>query len=89
VIAEAVDTVLTLGAAFVVWIVLLAATATLALWTVLVTVVWACRGLWRGVTAVRSTVQRPTVPELLPAPHEPSRARTAPSWANARPTKEN
>jgi hypothetical protein len=81
VIAEAVDTVLTLGAAFLVWIVLLAATVTLALWTVVVTVAWACRALWRGVAAVRSAVQRPTVPESPPAPHKPAEARLRPSWA--------
>jgi hypothetical protein len=81
VIAEAVDTVLTLGWAFLVWIVLLAATVTLALWTVLVTVAWACRALWRGVAACVALVQAfrvPEPPQVSPvAPQAPSR----PSWA--------
>lgn len=81
-IAEAVDTALTLGWALLVWIVLLAATATLALWTILVTVAWACRALWRGVTAARALVQRPAVPELLrDAPAAPQ-APPRPSWAH-------
>jgi hypothetical protein len=51
VIGEAVDTALTLGWALAVWIVLLAAVGTLAGWTVVVTVAWACRALWRACTA--------------------------------------
>jgi hypothetical protein len=86
VIAEAVDTVWTLGWALLVWIVLLAATATLALWTVFVTVAWACRGLWRCVVAVRSSVQRSAVPESPHASPVAPQAPQRPSWAQ--PDKE-
>jgi hypothetical protein len=82
VIAEAVDTVITLGWALLVWIVLLAATVTLALWTVVVTVAWACRALWRGVTAVRSAVQRSAAPESPHGAPEAPQARPRPSWAH-------
>lgn len=83
-IAEAFDTLFTLGWALLVWIVLLAAVASLALWTVLVTVAWACRAVWRGVAAALALVQRERTPELLPEPHKPAQARTAvsrPTWA--------
>ncbi|NUS13454.1 MAG: hypothetical protein HOY69_18970 [Streptomyces sp.] len=78
---EAVDTIRALGWALVVWIVLLAAVASLALWTVVVAVACACRAVWRGVTAAIAAVQRLSAPELLPEAHEPPHARTAPSWA--------
>ena len=78
---EAVDTLRSLGWALIVWIVLLAAVASLALWTVAVTVACACRAIWRGVAAALALVQRPSAPELLPEPHEPPHAHTVPSWA--------
>jgi hypothetical protein len=82
VIGEAVDTVITLGWALTVWIVLLAAVGTLAGWTVVVTVAWACRGLWRGVAGVRALVQASRAPEPLPEPQKPAEARPRPSWAH-------
>lgn len=81
VIAEAIDTALTLGWALAVWIVLLAAVAGAALYAVVVTVACACRAVWRGVAAALAALQRPSGPESLPEPHEPPHARTAPSWA--------
>jgi hypothetical protein len=92
VIAEAIDTVITLGWALLVWIALTAAVVTLAGWTVVVTVVWACRALWRGVTGVRALVQHSEAPELLPEPHKPSERHTAapaPTWTRTQPIKEN
>lgn len=80
-IAEAVDTVAALGWALLAWIVLLAAVATLAGWTVVVAVAWACRGLWRGVVAVRSAVQASRAPVSPPEPQKPAQARLCPSWA--------
>lgn len=81
-IGEAVETVITLGWAFLVWIVLLAATATLALWTVIVTAAWACHAAWRGVTAVVALVQHSEAPASPPEPHKPSQPRPRPSWAH-------
>jgi hypothetical protein len=92
VIAEAIDTVWTLGWALLVWIVLTAVAATLAGWTVVVAVVWAGRALWRGVTGVRALVQHSEAPELLPEPRKPADARTAastPTWTRTQPIKEN
>ena len=78
---EAVDTIRALGWALVVWIVLLAVVAGAALYAVVVGVACACRAVWRGVAAALAAVQRPAGPELLPEPHEPPHAHTAPSWA--------
>jgi hypothetical protein len=87
VIAEAIDTVWTLGVAFLVWIVLCAVFATLALYAVAVTVAFACRAMRRGVTACVAAVQRSPVPESPPEPHKPAEARTrpVPSWARTQP----
>ncbi|WP_217235431.1 hypothetical protein [Streptomyces sp. AC555_RSS877] len=81
-IAEAIDTVVTLGVALLAWIVLLAAVATLAGWTVVVTVACACRGLWRGVAGVVALVRHSEVPASPPESHKPADARTRPSWAH-------
>jgi len=78
---EAVDTIRALGWALVAWIVLLAVVAGVALYAIVVTVACACRAVWRGVTAALAAVQRLSAPELLPEPHEPPHAHTAPSWA--------
>jgi hypothetical protein len=81
VIGEAVDTALTLGWALAVWIVLLAAVGTLAGWTVVVTVAWACRGLWRGVVGVLALAQHSEAPASLPEPPVAPQAPSRPSWA--------
>ncbi|MEU5624247.1 hypothetical protein [Streptomyces tendae] len=46
-IAEAVDTLITLGWAFLAWIAIIAAITTLALWTLTLTVCLTVRALWR------------------------------------------
>jgi hypothetical protein len=87
VIAEAIDTVLTLGWALAAWIVLVSLAAALALHAVLAIVWWACRTAWRGVAGARSAVQRLKALIPHPEPRKPSRAHTAPrsrpapSWA--------
>lgn len=80
-IAEAIDTVRTLGWALFVWIVLLAVVAGVALYAVVVAVACACRAVWRGVAACVAAVQRlNALPEPQPAPEAPQ-PRPAPSWA--------
>lgn len=48
-IADAIDTVITLGWALAAWIVLLALTAALALHALLAVLWWTLRALWRGL----------------------------------------
>ncbi|GAB2731588.1 hypothetical protein [Streptomyces bullii] len=48
-IAEAIDTAITLGWAFLVWLVLVSLAAALALHAVIVIVCWTVRALWRGL----------------------------------------
>jgi Flp pilus assembly protein TadB len=49
VIAEAFDTILTLGWAFAIWFVLLCLAAALALHAVLAIAWWIVRAMWRGL----------------------------------------
>ncbi|WP_328439336.1 hypothetical protein OHA71_23650 [Streptomyces sp. NBC_00444] len=49
-IAEAIDTLYTLGWAFLVWFVLTALAATLALYAVIAIAWWTMRALWRGLS---------------------------------------
>lgn len=88
-IGEAVDTLVTLGWALAVWIVLMAAVASLALWTVVVTVWWAGRLLWRTGRALlgarkglsgRLWAEAPEDAPRLPPPPE---GRPAPRWARS------
>ena len=84
VFVEAVDTIRALGWALVVWIVLLAVVAGVALYAVVVTVACACRAVWRGVAAALAAVQHPSAPELPRIPPVTPQRRTephAPSWA--------
>lgn len=48
-IAEAIDTAITLGWAFLAWLTLVSFTVGLALYTVTVIVWWTLRALWRGL----------------------------------------
>ncbi|MEU0199160.1 MULTISPECIES: hypothetical protein [unclassified Streptomyces] len=48
-IADAIDTVITLGWAFVGWLALISIAAALALHTVIAAVWWTARALWRGL----------------------------------------
>lgn len=80
-IAEAVDAAVTLGWALLVWVLLLAATATAALYAVVVTAVIACMAVTRGIAAGLAAVQRSGVPEVEAGTQDGAEGRTAPSWA--------
>ena len=90
-IAEAIDTVLTLGWALAVWIVLVSLTAALALHTVLVAVWWAGRAVWRAwrwlYGRLRTVEGRDGDPEPLahPRPAQSRSRRPVPSWAHTQP----
>lgn len=83
-IHEAIDAAVTLGWALAVWVLLLAATATAAVYALVVATVLACTAVSRGCAAGLAAVQRSGVPEAGPGPEEATEARTAargPSWA--------
>lgn len=89
-IAEAVDTVITLGWALRVWILLCAATATLGLYAVAVAVWCAVQATMRGVKASRALLYASLVAstppkvvrELRDAPRaSQAPSRPGPSWA--------
>lgn len=86
-IAEAIDTIITLGWALLAWIVLCAMFATAALYTLTVTVWLACTAVWRGVAAAVAAVQRSRAHIPAPAPQDPSDARTAPPVAPGPPSR--
>lgn len=50
-IAEAIDTLFTLGWALLAWIVLTAIAATLALYSVIAIAWWTIRALWKGLSS--------------------------------------
>jgi hypothetical protein len=84
VIAEAIDAAVTLGWALLVWVLLLAAVATAALYALVVAVAIACMAVRRGVAAALAALQGSRAPELLPEPQKAAESRTdahAPSWA--------
>lgn len=83
-IAEAVDTAFTLGWALAVWVLLLAAVATAAVWTLLVMVAVACMAVSRGVRASLAALQHLRAGREPHGAHDVSSARTArsrPAWA--------
>ncbi|MEY9995850.1 hypothetical protein ABIE67_007882 [Streptomyces sp. V4I8] len=87
VIAEAIDTVLTLGWALAAWIVLTALAAALALHTVIAIAWWAGRAAWRACRRLYGRLPASTPlravrePQVTPgAPQAPS--RPVPSWAH-------
>ena len=91
-IAEAIDTAYTIGWAILAWIVLTAAFATLALYTLAVTAWTVCRGVWRVGRAAWRAIRRRHAPATAPqgpscdssdanTPQRATRARTVPSWA--------
>jgi hypothetical protein len=83
VIAEAIDTVLTLGWALAAWIVLTALAAALALHTVLVAVAWPCMTAQKAVDAALAASRAlRALPEHRHA-HTASQPpfRPAPAWA--------
>jgi len=86
VIADAIDTAITLGWAFLIWLVILAFFAGAALYTVVVAVGATARGVWRACAWLYSRLrpelppgdsQPPTSPERRTAAHVPSWAHTA------------
>jgi ABC-type spermidine/putrescine transport system permease subunit II len=84
VIAEAVDAAIAVGWALLVWVVLLAAFATAALYTLVVAVACAVLAVRRGVVAALSLVQHSSGPEVArvaPGPAGDRTARPAPAWA--------
>jgi hypothetical protein len=84
VIAEAVDTLRTLGWALAAWIVLLSLAGALALHTALVAAVWPCRTAWEALDAALAASQALRALREHPAPERASQTRTAPrvpSWA--------
>ncbi len=83
-IADAVDTLFTLGWALLAWIALTAGAVVLALYTLAVTAVCAVRAVWRGAAAVLSLVQHfsgPELPREAPGAAQSRTARPVPSWA--------
>ena len=86
-IAEAVDAAIAVGWALLVWVALVAAAATCALYTLVVGVACAVLAVRRGVMAVLSLVQHSSGRELVCAAPEPADARPAlpvratPAWA--------
>lgn len=89
-IADAVDTAITLGWALAAWIVLTAAVGTLALWTVVVTVWWTVRASVRAArpscarlsARLRASTPLQALPEVRDA-HRGSQgpSRPSPAWA--------
>lgn len=87
-IAEAIDTVFTLGWALIVWIVLLAIVAGLILYAVTVTVWATVRGVWRSrasLCARLAAVQEQHAPQEPRDAHAASQPRRVPSWAHTQP----
>lgn len=83
-IAEAIDAAVTLGWALAVWVLLIAATATAALYALVVAAAVAWLAVTRGIAATLAAAQRHAAPESPPGPQKAADARVAhsrPSWA--------
>jgi hypothetical protein len=86
VIAEAIDTAVTLGWALAAWIAVIAAVTSIVLLAGTAVGMWAVRGAWR---MLRGPVRASKGLRAVREPHgaqKPSGARTAPAWAQ--PDKE-
>jgi hypothetical protein len=84
VIAEAIDAAVSVGWALLVWVLLLAATATAALYALVVAAAIACMAVRRGVAAALAALQGSRAPELPPGPQKAAEGRVAhsrPTWA--------
>ncbi|MET8080058.1 hypothetical protein [Streptomyces sp. NPDC005303] len=79
-IADAVDTVITLGWALCAWILLCAATATLGLYAVVVAVAWPCR---TAREAVAGALAASRAVHALDVHRDRYRPSQTPSWAAA------
>lgn len=91
-IGEAIDTVLALGWALTVWIVLLALTVTAALYAAVTLTLLAARALRRAAVwarkGPRKAVKAPLAPEhasQASAFHPRPKRRPTPSWAHTQP----
>lgn len=80
-IHEAIDAAITLGWALAVWVLLLAATATAALYTLVVGAALAWLAVTRACAACLAAVQRAGVPEVGSEPQETADGRNVPTWA--------
>lgn len=87
-IAEAVDTVLTVAWALAGWVVFLATVAAILVAAAAVTGAWAVRGAWRWL---RGRLAASSAPQAVPegqTAQEPPQARTGrrtPAWAHTQP----
>lgn len=79
-IAEAVDTAVTLAQALAVLLLVCAALATATLYVLVVTVALACVAVSRGCAAALAAVQRAGVPEVGAEPQEATDGRGVPTW---------
>lgn len=87
-IAEALDTLVTLGWALAVWIILLALVAAVVLHAVVAVVWWvcravrrACRGAWWGSVAPQGVPDGSRATEPAPVPPQRRTRPSAPTWA--------
>lgn len=83
-IAEAVDTAISLGWALALWFVLGAAAATAVSFALVATPAFAWLAVTRGIAAGLAAVQRAGVPKVQPGAQDAADARTAdrgPTWA--------
>ena len=84
IVAEAFDTLRTLGWTLAAWIVLLSLAGALALHTAVVAAVWPCHTAWEALDAALAASKALRALREHPEPERASRARTAPrvpSWA--------
>jgi hypothetical protein len=77
VIVEAIDTAYTIGAAILAWIAVLAAVATVVLFTGVLVGAWAWRAVRKRLTGSLAAERPPHAPEPTPTPER----RPTPSWA--------
>jgi hypothetical protein len=81
VIHEAIDAAFSLAQALAVLLLLFAATATAALYALVVATVLACTAVTRGCAACLAAVQRAGVPEAGPEPQKTADGHAVPTWA--------
>lgn len=79
-IHEAIDAAFALAQALAVLLLLFAATATAALYALVVATVLTCTAVTRGVAAALAAVQRAGVPEVGPEAQETADGRAVPTW---------
>ena len=83
-IAEAIDAAVSVGWALLVWVLLLAAAATAALYALVVTAALACMAVTRGIHACLAAIQQGGGTEVEAGTQDAAEDRTdarGPSWA--------